>query len=53
MIKIKGLSILMFQGISCFPDSLEENIPCDTVLGALARFNVFSLKVSNGEFRMK
>lgn len=43
----------MFQGISCFPDGLEENIPCGTVLGALARFYVFSSKVSNGKFRTK
>ena len=31
----------MFQGVSCFPDGLVENIPCGTVLGALTRFYVF------------
>lgn len=39
--KLKELSILMLQGISCFPDGLEKNIPCCVVLGALARFYAF------------
>ena len=40
----------MFQGISCFPDGLEKNIPCGVVLGALARFYAFSFK--NWQWRL-
>ena len=37
-IKIKRTINLVLQGINCFPDGLEENVPCNMELGMLAMF---------------
>lgn len=37
-IKIKRTINLVLQGTNCFPDGLEENVPCNMELGTLAMF---------------